>query len=139
MRNDRYFLDDSDFILTRPTLTPTQVQEVQEDLSASLTAEQSYPQITADQNNFPLEPGVLQRLSTDASRTITGFANADAGIKVIMNVGAQNIVLANDSASSTLQNRILCHTGANITLNENESALLIYDFVTTKWRTVGFI
>jgi hypothetical protein len=94
--------------------------------------------VTADQNNYSLPQNQIIRITTDASRTFTGFAGARDGIVVFANVGGFDAVIANDSASSAAPNRVLCHTGANITLGPKESALLFYDFVTLKWRTIGF-
>lgn len=96
-------------------------------------------QVTADQNNYTLPDGELVRLSTDASRTFTGFAGARPGRFVLCNVGANDLVIANNNVGSDAQNRVLCHTGANITLNPNESVTIIYDFLTTMWRTIGFV
>jgi hypothetical protein len=97
-----------------------------------------YPQITADQNNFALAGRIVHLLTSDASRTITGFANVGVGIKVIANRGSQDIVLANNNAGSTAENRTLTHTGGNITLNPNESALIFYDRESLRVRTIGF-
>jgi hypothetical protein len=91
-------------------------------------------QITADQNNYALTDAILSRFSTDAARTITGFSGAKAGIKIIANVGSNNLVLANDSASSDAENRILAHSGANITLSAGQLALMTYDFTSARWR-----
>jgi hypothetical protein len=91
-------------------------------------------QLTADRNNYSLTDAILARFSTDAARTITGFAGAKSGIKIIANVGANNLVLANNSASSDAENRILCHSGADITLTANQFAIMVYDFTTVRWR-----
>lgn len=140
MRYDeaRYALD-TDYALGRPILDPNQVRQVIIAQNNADVAQVSPPQVTADQNNYALPEAELVRLSTDASRTFTGFTPPQRGRFVICNVGAQNVVIANDSASSTDVNRVLCHTGANITLNANESVTIIYDFVSTRWRTVGFV
>ena len=134
----RYVLDD-DYGNTRPTLTPAQIKQLTTEQNSALTDEVDYPQITADQNNFNLLEGVYHRFTTDASRTITGFANASSGLKVVLNAGTQDLVLANDSASSDAQNRILTHTGANLTLNTKEGVVVVYDRVSTRWRTVGVV
>lgn len=122
-------LDPSEFIdrITQNAPSDSQIDQV------------SPAQITADQNNYSLPNTMIIRLSTDALRTITGFAGARPGISIIVNVGTQDLVIANSSASSTAENRVLCHTGANITLNANESVQIFYDFSTLRWRTVGFV
>lgn len=92
-------------------------------------------QITANQNDYA--PGVawFYRLSTDASRDITGLAVSQVSGQVaeFWNVGSQNIVLKHD-VTSTAANRFLCTGAADITLAANEVALLRYDATTARWR-----
>lgn len=130
---------DRDYLHTQPKLTSPQVREVQILLAALRAGERTYDQITANQNNYPLVEVILHRFTTDASRTITGFLGMGPGIQVIANVGSNDLVLANDSASSDAQNRILSHTGANITLNPKESVPIIYDRASARVRTIGFV
>ncbi len=96
-------------------------------------------QITADQNNY--NPGVssyFQRWSTDASRNITGLtftvAQGDGEIHQIWNVGSNDIVLVNESASSTAANRFTTSTGANLTIAANKCAIVTYDNTSSRWR-----
>ena len=96
------------------------------------------PQVTANQNDYPLPSSAVVLFSTDVSRNFTGFAGARPGLTVFCNTGTQDGVIVHNSASSALTNRVLCHTGANITLNGGESAILIYDYAASRWRTVGF-
>ncbi len=102
--------------------------------------ELSPAQITSSQNDY--NPGTNQqnlRLSTDASRNITGLtmlspAKTGGSFRVIENIGSQNIVLVNQSASSAAANRFANVTGADITLTPNNLAFLLYDSVTARWR-----
>ena len=96
--------------------------------------ETSPPQLVADQNNYSLADAILTRFTTDAARTITGFAGAKSGIKIIANVGSFNLVLANNSGSSDAANRILTHSGANITLTPGQLAIMTYDVTSASWR-----
>lgn len=96
-------------------------------------------QITSNQNDYnPGGSGLYQRWNTDASRNITGLAftaaQADGQTHVIVNVGSQSIVLANESASSTAANRFHNSTGADITLSANQEADCWYDGTTARWR-----
>lgn len=96
-------------------------------------------QITADQNNYnPGGSSYFQRWNTDAARNITGMtftaAQIDGQTHCIHNVGSQNIVLVNESASSTAANRFTNNTGADITLAANAIADLIYDNTSSRWR-----
>lgn len=96
-------------------------------------------QITADQNNYnPGGSSYFQRWSTDASRQITGMtftATQVAGQShQIWNVGAQDIVLVHESASSTAANRFVNSSAANYTLTPGQGAQLIYDATSSRWR-----
>lgn len=107
-------------------------------------------ELAADQNDYgpdaasvsaPNRVGwsdaTLVRLSVGAaSRTITGFAAVTrVGRKTIVKAdAANNLVISNDSASSTAANRVLTNTGVDLTLASNEMAVLIRDPVTDRWR-----
>lgn len=95
-------------------------------------------QITADQNNYnPGGQSRFQRWSSDASRNVTGMtfttAQVDGQEHVIWNVGAQNIVLQNENASSTAANRFTTSTGADLTLAAKKCAFVMYDGTTSRW------
>jgi hypothetical protein len=98
-------------------------------------------QITADQNNYAAGTGrsLFYRLSTDASRNITGFnpaggTNQDGELHYFINVGSFDIVLKHEDAASTAANRFLNSTGADLTLTANQTALLVYDGTSARWR-----
>jgi len=96
-------------------------------------------QITSNQNNYALPSGTNSRfkvrLSTDASRTVTGIVPQTSGDAIyIINIGANDLVLAHQSGSSTAANRMISPTGADLTLGADEYAYLWYDDVTTRWR-----
>jgi hypothetical protein len=92
-------------------------------------------QLTANQNDYNPGTGVYFRLSSDASRDITGIANGVDGRRItLVNVGTNDIVLKNNDAGSTAANRLLTGTGADVTLGADDSAELIYDATTSRWR-----
>ena len=101
-------------------------------------------QITADQNDFSTlntegRPVGILRLSSDASRTITGLDDGQDGrVLCIINVGSNNIVLANQSGSSSAENRIITGTGANLTVAADDVVKLLYDGTTQRWRVTSF-
>ena len=130
---DARYAADSDALI-RPELTPAEISQLSGLLSAAPLGQVSPDQITANQNNYPLPEEFLIRLSSDAARTITGFAGARPELTIICNVGAQNIILAHQNAGSTASNRIISPTGADYTLNANESAHVVYDFTSLRWR-----
>lgn len=94
------------------------------------TQETAPAQITANQNNYaPGTANYLQEWSTDASRNITGVnvGTTVAGRMLrIINVGAFDIVLVNESASSSANNRFHNTTGADITLVAGQWAECVY-------------
>lgn len=96
-------------------------------------------QITADQNDYAIPTGTsgrtVHRITTDASRTITGIVAGQAGDLIIFtNVGSNPAVLAHQNASSSAANRVISPTGANLTVSANQSAALWYDATTARWR-----
>ena len=92
-------------------------------------------QLTGNQNNYdPSRTADVWRLSSDASRTITGIAGPWSSRQVtISNVGSFNIVLANQSVSSTDVYRIVTGTGADVTVAPSEVVTLVYDSTTQRW------
>lgn len=110
------------------------------DTGATISTPANSPaQITADQNNYnPGSSSMFLRLSTDASRSITGLTftvgKFDGQTHHIVNVGSNPIVLVNESASSTAANRFHNSTGADITLSADQAADLFYDSTTARWR-----
>jgi len=95
-------------------------------------------QIGANQDDYaPTNLGwsTVLRLSTDASRDITGITGGASGrILFLFNVGGFNIVLKND-VTSTAANRFLFP--ADITLAPNEGIGIMYDSTSSRWRCFG--
>lgn len=76
------------------------------------------------------------RISTDASRDITGLAGgADGRIAILCNVGSFPAVLKDESASSTAGNRF--DLGEDITIPAQGSAVLRYDSTLSRWQCIG--
>lgn len=95
-------------------------------------------QITSNQNNYDVGPTAFARLSTDASRNITGLTNGTNGrFLIISNIGSFDLVLQHQNASSTAANRIITPDGADVTLNPDESVWLEYDSTTSRWRILA--
>lgn len=96
-------------------------------------------QITSNQNDYAptgFATAAVLRLTSDASRNITGLAGGAAGRTVYLhNVGAQSIVLKDESASSTAANRFAL--SADVTLTADTSTALQYDGTSSRWRVIG--
>ncbi len=94
---------------------------------ASLTAQQD------DYNPSGLSTAAVARLSSNASRAITGFQGGTAGrLMYLFNVGANPILLANENGASTAANRF--SIGVDRTLAPGRSIALIYDATSSRWR-----
>ncbi len=97
------------------------------------------PQILIDQNNYSptgLSTASTLRLSTDASRNITGLAGgSDGRVLTLHNVGAFNWTLVDESASSTIGNRFALTS--NLTIPPDTSITLQYDGTSFRWRLLS--
>jgi len=92
-------------------------------------------QLTANTNDWAPTLTLIIRASSDAARNVTGLVAGTSGqVIYLWNVGAQNIVLIHESASSTTANRFLTSTGVDLTLAANKCALMFYDGTTARWR-----
>jgi hypothetical protein len=91
-------------------------------------------QITANQDNYAIGAQTAFRMSSDASRNVTGLTGGfDGKILTIRNVGSFNIVFTHEDAASTAANRITSSTAGNITLAANGCLTLQYDATTSRW------
>ncbi len=93
-------------------------------------------QITADQNDYDTGDYTLLRLDTDALHNITGFAALAGRWLVVLNVGANSLVIQHENSGSAAENRVITRTGSDVTLAANGYMLLWYDATTTRWRDV---
>lgn len=93
-------------------------------------------QIAATTNDYAptgYSNAVLWRLSSDASRNITGItANGVSQSLILANVGSFPIVLSNASASSTAANRF--SFPVDYQLVAGATVGLVYDHTTARWR-----
>lgn len=93
-------------------------------------------QITADRNNYaPGGTSWNQLWSSDASRTVTGLSlsQVDGQRHRVINIGSNDIVLANESGLSAPANLFLTSTGADVTLSAKQGADLVYDATQSRW------
>lgn len=105
----------------------------------ALAGDISPSQITAHQNDYNptgLSGATALRLSSDASRNLTGLAGgADGRLLILHNVGAQDIVLKDEDAASAAANRFAL-TG-DVTLMPDTVVALQYDATSARWRVIG--
>ncbi len=125
---------------TIPLLNGNNAWSGAQDLQGALTVsgDISPTQIVANTNDYAptgFSTATAIRLSTDASRNITGLAGgADGRVIIIHNVGAFPAVLINASGSSSSANQFLF--GGDVTLGADTSITLRYDATSTKWRAI---
>jgi len=88
---------------------------------------------TVDQHNYDPGKGRVI-LSTGATAiTISGLAEGTDGRLIVVHVvGSGTITLADDSASSFAENRLLTSTGADVALATDQTAALQY--LNSRWR-----
>lgn len=108
-------------------------------LDVAFTGDISPSQITANQDDYNptgLSTASVLRLSTDASRNITGLqGGADGRIIIIHNVGSFNIVLTDSDAASTAAYRFALQ--ADMTILPDWAIMLQYDSTSSRWRAIG--
>lgn len=96
-------------------------------------------QLTTNQNDYNptgLADAVTLRLSSDASRTLTGLqGGADGRVICIVNIGSNPIVLSNEDAGSSAANRFAL--GSSVTVGAGQGATLQYDATSSRWRAVA--
>jgi len=96
-------------------------------------------QITADQDDYDptsLSTASTLRLSTDASRNITGLAGgSDGRVLFIHNIGSNDIVLNDENASSTAANRFALNS--DVTIQADNLVVMQYDSTSSRWRVVA--
>lgn len=97
-------------------------------------------QLASNQDNYAptgIATATILRLSSDASRNITGITTgADGRMLILQNVGSNDIVLIND-ATSTAANRFLF--GTDYTLPSGQSIALNYDGTSLRWRPMDSV
>lgn len=94
-------------------------------------------QIIANQNDYAptgFSTATVLRLSSDATRTITGLAGgADGRIIIFQNIGSFRISLTFEDAASLAANRFTF----DAEINDGWSLILRYDGVSSRWRSVA--
>ncbi len=103
----------------------------------ALTGDISPTQITANQNDYSptgLSTAAVLRLSTDASRNITGITGgADGRLLTLFNIGSFPVVLKTADTGSSAANRFDFDT--DVTLQPDQGIILLYDSTDSRWRT----
>lgn len=92
---------------------------------------------TDDYDPAGLAAARVLRLSTDASRNLTGIVAGVTGRRLLLlNVGTQDLVLKHDT-TSTAANRFFGPGSADFTLTANSAVELWYDITSLRWRVLA--
>jgi hypothetical protein len=86
-----------------------------------------------------LDVATVLRISTDASRNLTGLYNPDIGksrFLLLINVGGFDLVLKHN-VTSTEQYRFACPGSVDLTLQSSDSVWVYYDKRSGNWRVIG--
>lgn len=93
-------------------------------------------------NDYALGVGTdtFRQTGTVGACTITGFVAPVAGANhdfCYYITGTQNTTFNNEDAGSTAANRILTHTGANVTFTPDQGCIFRYDSMDSRWRIIA--
>lgn len=96
-------------------------------------------QLAANTNDWAptgLSGAVIIRMSTDASRNLTGLTGgADGRLMIIENIGTHDVVFK-DLVTSSASNQFSLG-GADVTLTAKKTLLFFYDGTLSKWMLIG--
>lgn len=119
------------------TSVPSGVNDIPQELTFSGVI--SPAQLVANTNDWAptgFADAVIIRADTDASRNLTGLTGGASGrFAIIMNVGANNLVLKAEDTNSSASNRF--GMSADLTLSTKQMAILVYDNTSSRWRIAG--
>jgi hypothetical protein len=94
--------------------------------------------LAANTNNWALPTAGVVRISASAAYNLTGITAPTTGrVITLVNVGSFTITLKHQDASSTAANRLLCKSGADVTLPAEGMVGILYDLTTQRWRVNG--
>lgn len=101
------------------------------------------PALTGNTNNLVItniQTAIIIRLSSTGNHRLTGlvpFNDNKAWMLFLANVGTGNIILKNNDAASSANNRFLI--GGNKKIQQDEGILLFYDPISKRWRGSGIL
>jgi hypothetical protein len=115
----------------------TKLQTIQTSVGALSLGQSRITLANGANNNVSVGYASFIRIDGPSSSfSITGIAAGEMGRPlVIRNSTAQQMTIANQSASSTESNRIITGTGADLVLtgSTGQMVILVYDAVTLRW------
>lgn len=92
-------------------------------------------------NNVSTQDVSFIRFTSNSLVTITGFdpgySNSNNKLLVVAYTGTNSLTLKHSASGSTNVNQIKCPSNSDISLNQNENVILIYDSDSTYWRVIS--
>lgn len=93
-------------------------------------------------NDYALGVGTdtFRQTGTSGACTITGFVAPVSGANhefCYYITGTQNTTFNNEDSGSSAANRILTHTGANVTFTPDQGCIFRYDSTDNRWRIIA--
>lgn len=126
----------SKFLRVNASATAYEALDVPTAVAALFSSVITPTQITSNQNDYnptSLSTATAVRISTDASRNITGMQGGTAGRMILLiNAGSFNAVLQAENVGSSAANRFALTY--DFTLLPGWMVLLWYDSTSTRWR-----
>lgn len=107
----------------------------------ALSGDISPASLAVNQDNYAptgITGASIIRQDCSASVDITGLTDGSDGRLIIFhNISATNTITLKHDVTSTAANRFYCSNNGDLPLGPNESALLVYDATSLRWRTFG--
>lgn len=101
-----------------------------------------YTTSSGDNNDVPVNSSLLYVTVSNNNDAITGLALGDnsGALVFVVNTGpTNNLVIKNNSGSSSATNVILTSTGADVTVAAYSTAVLGYDTTNQQWHLIKFV
>jgi hypothetical protein len=95
--------------------------------------------LTTDVNNYALSGAGVARLATSSGTVaITGIeASSPGDVRLLINVGTNNLTLKHASTSSSAANRFLAPNNIDYIVAPGDSVAILYDGTDSRWRIMS--
>lgn len=95
--------------------------------------------LTTDVNNYALSGAGVARLATSSGTVaITGIESSSPGdVRLLINVGTNNLTLKHASTSSSAANRFLAPNNIDYIVAPGDSVAILYDGADSRWRIMS--
>jgi len=88
-------------------------------------------------NNLDTTSNNYVKLSVSTGLTGIVAPTGSKNVLVLTNTNSSDLIVSNESGSSSANNRIITGTGSNLTVASNATIFLLYDIDSSRWRIIG--